>query len=266
MLESINSNLNDYDPNYSYADGVYTFNDDSQALYIEELIKSDYPETLTTERRTVIVASFKSNQNIASIISEIKEMPGVIDVLDSVSGQLLIKTQGKSYLNFNSQAIQSIRIAACRAIFTPTDFRPDVQIEGLSVSGNSYIFTSNDSYSFFNTAYEMHQKVIAAYDNKTFIKKEYDYGCFVIPNKGLLREMQLKFVSNKRIRVKAASGLVEFYPADYNNYIELLSQVRQHCGESLSIQEPEYHPSVAIKLLSDDISYCKKVYKEVAEK
>lgn len=66
-------------------------------------------------------------------------MPGVIDVLDSVSGQLLIKTQGKSYLNFNSQAIQSIRIAACRAIFTPTDFRPDVQIEGLSVSGNSYI-------------------------------------------------------------------------------------------------------------------------------
>lgn len=78
--------------------------------------------------------------------------------------------------------------------------------------------------------------------------------------------MQLKFVSNKRIRVKAASGLVEFYPADYNNYIELLSQVRQHCGESLSIQEPEYHPSVAIKLLSDDISYCKKVYKEVAEK
>lgn len=266
LLESINSNLNDYDPNYSYADGVYTFNDDSQALYLEELIKSDYPETLTTERRTVIVASFKSNQNIASIISEIKEMPGVIDVLDSVSGQLLIKTQGKSYLNFNSQAIQSIRIAACRAIFTPTDFRPDVQIEGLSVSGNSYIFTSNDSYSFFNTAYEMHQKVIAAYDNKTFIKKEYDYGCFVIPNKGLLREMQLKFVSNKRIRVKAASGLVEFYPADYNNYIELLSQVRQHCGESLSIQEPEYHPSVAIKLLSDDISYCKKVYKEVAEK
>lgn len=170
-MESINSNLNDYDPNYSYADGVYTFNDDSQALYLEELIKSDYPETLTTERRTVIVASFKSNQNIASIISEIKEMPGVIDVLDSVSGQLLIKTQGKSYLNFNSQAIQSIRIAACRAIFTPTDFRPDVQIEGLSVSGNSYIFTSNDSYSFFNTAYEMHQKVIAAYDNKTFIKK-----------------------------------------------------------------------------------------------
>lgn len=87
LLESINSNLNDYDPNYSYADGVYTFNDDSQALYLEELIKSDYPETLTTERRTVIVASFKSNQNIASIISEIKEMPGVIDVLDSVSGQ-----------------------------------------------------------------------------------------------------------------------------------------------------------------------------------
>ena len=110
LLESINSNLNDYDPNYSYADGVYTFNNDSQALYLEELIKSDYPETLTTERRTVIVASFKSKQNIASIISEIKEMPGVIDVLDSVSGQLLIKTQGKSYLNFNSQAIQSIRI------------------------------------------------------------------------------------------------------------------------------------------------------------
>ena len=27
LLESINSNLNDYDPNYSYADGVYPFND-----------------------------------------------------------------------------------------------------------------------------------------------------------------------------------------------------------------------------------------------
>ena len=218
-MESINSNLNDYDPNYSYADGVYTFNNDSQALYLEELIKSDYPETLTTERRTVIVASFKSNQNIASIISEIKEMPGVIDVLDSVSGQLLIKTQGKSYLNFNSQAIQSIRIQsiridACRAIFTPTDFRPDVQIEGLSVSGNSYIFTSNDSYSFFNTAYEMHQKVIAAYDNKTFIKKEYDYGCFVIPNKGLLREMQLNLFLTNGLELKQHQ--------DWLNFIQLI--------------------------------------------
>lgn len=60
-------------------------------------------------------------------------MAGVIDVLDSVSGKLLIKTQGKTYLNLNEPALQSIRIAACRAIFTPTEFRPDVQIEGLSV-------------------------------------------------------------------------------------------------------------------------------------
>ena len=169
-------------------------------------------------------------------------MTGVIDVLDSVSGQLLIKTQGKTYLNLNEPALQSIRIAACRAIFTPTEFRPDVQIEGLSVNGVSYIFSTNDSYSFFKTAYEMHQKVIAAYDNKTFIKKEYDYGCFVIPNKGLLRDMQLHFVSKKQIKIKAASGLVEFYPTDYDNYIELLSEVRQYCGESLSIQEQEYHP------------------------
>ena len=155
-------------------------------------------------------------------------------------------------VNYSSRpkALQSIRIAACRAIFTPTEFRPDVQIEGLSVNGTSYIFSTNDSYSFFNTAYEMHQKVIVAYDNKTFIRKEYDYGCFVIPNKGLLRDIQLHFVSKKQIKIKAASGLVEFYPTDYDNYVELLSEVRQYCGESLSIQEQEYHPSVVIKLLS----------------
>ena len=169
-------------------------------------------------------------------------------------------------MNLNDPALQCIRIAACRAIFTPAEFRPEVQIDGLSVNGESYIFNSNDSYSFFNAAYEMHQKVIAAYNNKTFVKKEYDYGCFVVPNKGLLREMQLQFVSNKQIKIKAASGIVEFYPSDYNNYVELLSLVRQHCGDSLIIQEQEYHPSVAIKLLSDDIDYCKKVYKEVAEK
>lgn len=55
----------------------------------------------------------------------------------------------------------------------------------------------------------------------------------------------------KQIKIKAASGLVEFYPTDYDNYVELLSEVRQYCGESLSIQDQEYHPSVAIKLLSN---------------
>lgn len=266
LLEDINTSLRDFDAKFDYADGVYTFKDDSEALYLDRLVQSKYPETLTTERQTVITTSFKSNQDVSSISSAIKELAGVIDILDSVSGQLLIKTQGKTYLNLSDPALQSIRIAACRAIFTPTEFRPEVQIEGLSVNGNSYVFSTNDSYSFFKTAYEMHQKVIAAYDNKTFIKKEYDYGCFVIPNKGLLRDMQLHFVTNKQIKIKAASGLVEFYPTDYNNYIELLSEVRQHYGESLSIQEQEYHPSVIIKLLSDDVNYCKKVYKEVAEK
>lgn len=266
LLEDINTSLRDFDANFKYVDGVYNFNDDSEALYLDRLVQSKYPETLTTERQTVITSSFKSNQDLSSITSAIKEMPGVIDVLDSISGQLLIKTNGKTYLNVNDPALQSIRIAACRAIFTPTEFRPDVQIEGLSVNGGSYIFNTNDSYAFFKTAYEMHQKVIAAYDNKTFIRKEYNYGCFVTPNKGLLRDMQLHFVTNKQIKIKAASGLVEFYPTDYNNYIELLTEVRQHCGESLSLQEQEYHPSVIIKLLSDDINYCKKVYKEIAEK
>ena len=266
LLEDINLSLKDFDAKFDYAEGVYTFKDDSEALYLDRLVQSKYPETLTTERQTVITTSFKSNQDISSITSAIKKMAGVIDVLDSVSGQLLIKTQGKTYLNLNEPALQSIRIAACRAIFTPTGFRSDVQIEGLSVNGASYIFSTNDSYSFFNTAYEMHQKVIAAYDNKTFIRKEYDYGCFVIPNKGLLRDMQLHFVSKKQIKIKAASGLVEFYPTDYDNYVELLSEVRQYCGESLSIQDQEYHPSVAIKLLSDDVNYCKKIYREVAEK
>ena len=266
LLEDINLSLKDFDAKFDYAEGVYTFKDDSEALYLEKLVQSKYPETLTTERQTVITTSFKSNQDISSITSAIKKMAGVIDVLDSVSGQLLIKTQGKTYLNLNEPALQSIRIAACRAIFTPTEFRPDVQIEGLSVNGTSYIFSTNDFYSFFNTAYEMHQKVIAAYDNKTFIRKEYDYGCFVIPNKGLLRDMQLHFVSKKQIKIKAASGLVEFYPTDYDNYVELFSEVRQCCGESLSIQEQEYHPSVVIKLLSEDVNYCKKVYKEIVEK
>lgn len=266
LLEDINLSLKDFDAKFDYAEGVYTFKDDSEALYLEKLVQSKYPETLTTERQTVITTSFKSNQDISSITSAIKKMAGVIDVLDSVSGQLLIKTQGKTYLNLNEPALQSIRIAACRAIFTPTEFRPDVQIEGLSVNGTSYIFSTNDFYSFFNTAYEMHQKVIAAYDNKTFIRKEYDYGCFVIPNKGLLRDMQLHFVSKKQIKIKAASGLVEFYPTDYDNYVELFSEVRQCCGESLSIQEQEYHPSVVTKLLSEDVNYCKKVYKEIVEK
>ena len=266
LLEDINLSLKDFDAKFDYAEGVYTFKDDSEALYLEKLVQSKYPETLTTERQTVITTSFKSNQDISSITSAIKKMAGVIDVLDSVSGQLLIKTQGKTYLNLNEPALQSIRIAACRAIFTPTEFRPDVQIEGLSVNGTSYIFSTNDFYSFFNTAYEMHQKVIAAYDNKTFIRKEYDYGCFVIPNKGLLRDMQLHFVSKKQIKIKTASGLVEFYPTDYDNYVELFSEVRQCCGESLSIQEQEYHPSVVIKLLSEDVNYCKKVYKEIVEK
>lgn len=266
LLEDINTSLRDFDAKFEYTEGVYTFKDDSEALYLDRLVQSKYPETLTTERQTVITTSFKSKQDISSITSPIKEIAGVIDVLDSVSGQLLIKTQGKTYLNLNDPALQSIRVAACRAIFTPTEFRPDVQIEGLSVNGNSYIFSTNDSFSFFKSAYEMHQKVIAAYENKTFVKKEYDYGCFVIPNKSLLRDMQLHFVSNKQIKIKAASGLVEFYPTDYDNYVELLSEVQQYCGESLSIQEQEYHPSVIIKLLSDDINYCKKVYKEVAEK
>ena len=266
LLEDINLSLKDFDAKFDYAEGVYTFKDDSETLYLDRLVQSKYPETLTTERQTVITTSFKSNQDISSITSAIKKMAGVIDVLDSVSGQLLIKTQGKTYLNLNEPALQNIRIAACRAIFTPTEFRPDVQIEGLSINGASYIFSTNDSYSFFNTAYEMHQKIIAAYDYKTFIRKEYDYGCFVIPNKGLLRDMQLHFVSKKQIKIKAASGLVEFYPTDYDNYVELFSEVRQCCGESLSIQEQEYHPSVGIKLLSDDVYYCKKVYKEIAEK
>lgn len=266
LLEDINTSLRDFDAKFDYAEGVYTFKDDNEALYLDRLVQSKYSETLTTERQTVITTSFKSNQDISSILSAIKEMTGVIDVLDFVNGQILIKTQGKTYLNLNDPALQSVRIAAGRAIFTPTEFRPDVQIEGLSVNGNSYVFTTKETYSFFKTAQEMHQKVIAAYDSKTFIKKEYDYGCFVIPNKGLLRDMQLHFVSNKQIKIKAASGLVEFYPTDYNNYVELLSEVRQHCGESLCIQEQEYHPSVIIKLLSDDINYCKKVYKEVAEK
>lgn len=266
LLEDINISLKDFDAKFDYAEGVYTFKDDSEALYLDRLVQSKYPETLTTKRQTVITTSFKSNQDISSITSAIKKMAGVIDVLDSVSGKLLIKTQGKTYLNLNEPALQCIRIAACRAIFTPIEFRPDVQIEGLSINGTSYIFSTKDSYSFFKTAYEMHKKVIAAYDNKTFIKKEYDYGGFVIPNKGLLRDMQLHFVSKKQIKIKAASGLVEFYPTDYDNYVELLSEVRQYCGESLSIQEQEYHSSVAIKLLSDDVNYCKKVYKEVAEK
>lgn len=266
LLEDINISLKDFDAKFDYAEGVYTFKDDSEALCLDRLVQSKYPETLTTKRQTVITTSFKSNQDISSITSAIKKMAGVIDVLDSVSGKLLIKTQGKTYLNLNEPALQCIRIAACRAIFTPIEFRPDVQIEGLSINGTSYIFSTKDSYSFFKTAYEMHKKVIAAYDNKTFIKKEYDYGGFVIPNKGLLRDMQLHFVSKKQIKIKAASGLVEFYPTDYDNYVELLSEVRQYCGESLSIQEQEYHSSVAIKLLSDDVNYCKKVYKEVAEK
>lgn len=266
LLEDINISLKDFDAKFDYAEGVYTFKDDSEALYLDRLVQSKYPETLTTKRQTVITTSFKSNQDISSITSAIKEMAGVIDVLDSVSGKLLIKTQGKTYLNLNEPALQCIRIEACRAIFTPIEFRPDVQIEGLSINGTSYIFSTKDSYSFFKTAYEMHKKVIAAYDNKTFIRKEYDYGCFVIPNKGLLRDMQLHFVSKKQIKIKAASGLVEFYPTDYDNYVELLSEVRQYCGESLSIQDQEYHPSVAIKLLSDDVNYCKKMYREVAEK
>lgn len=266
LLEDINISLKDFDAKFDYAEGVYTFKDDSEALYLDRLVQSKYPETLTTKRQTVITTSFKSNQDISSITSAIKEMAGVIDVLDSVSGKLLIKTQGKTYLNLNEPALQCIRIEACRAIFTPIEFRPDVQIEGLSINGTSYIFSTKDSYSFFKTAYEMHKKVIAAYDNKTFIRKEYDYGCFVIPNKGLLRDMQLHFVSKKQIKIKAASGLVEFYPTDYDNYVELLSEVRQYCGESLSLQDQEYHPSVAIKLLSDDVNYCKKIYREVAEK
>ena len=266
LLEDINISLKDFDAKFDYAEGVYTFKDDSEALYLDRLVQSKYPETLTTKRQTVITTSFKSNQDISSITSAIKEMAGVIDVLDSVSGKLLIKTQGKTYLNLNEPALQCIRIEACRAIFTPIEFRPDIQIEGLSINGTSYIFSTKDSYSFFKTAYEMHKKVIAAYDNKTFIRKEYDYGCFVIPNKGLLRDMQLHFVSKKQIKIKAASGLVEFYPTDYDNYVELLSEVRQYCGESLSIQDQEYHPSVAIKLLSDDVNYCKKIYREVAEK
>lgn len=269
LLLDINSSLKDFDAQYDYNDGTYIFKDDSEASYLDKLIQSKYPDVLMTERKTVITSFFKSNQDVHTIVELIKQLPGVIDVLDSVSGQLLIKTEGKKYLDFNQEAFQSIKVAACRAIFRPNAFNPKIVVDGLSTSGNTYVFSSNDVYTFFNSAYEMHQRLIAAYaanDSKTFIKKEYDYGCFIVPNKNLLREMQIAFISNKQIKVKAALGVVEFYPHDYDNYKELLSIVRNHCGESLTIEEEEYHPSVIIKLLSDSVDYCRNVFKTVSEK
>lgn len=265
LLVDINESLKDFDANYEYNDGIYTFKDDSEALYLDKLIHSKYPEALMTERQTVITTSFKSHQDVQAIASEIKKQPGVIDVLDGVSGQLLIKTEGKGFLNIKEEAYQSIRVVACRAIFTPAKFNPNISLEGLSTNGASYVYSSKDVSSFISNAHEAFQRVISAYDNKTFIKKEYDYGCFIIPNKSLLRDMQVEFVSEKQIKVKAALGIVEFHPVDYNNYLELLSKVRQKCGDTLSIEEKEYHPSVVIKLLSDNVEYCKNIYKNISE-
>ncbi len=269
LLSDINSSLKDFDAQYDYNDGVYSFKDDNEALYLDKLIQSKYPEVLMTERRTVVTSVFKSNQDIHTIIESLKQLPGVIDVLDSVNGQLLIKTEGKKYLDFHHEAFQCIRVAACRAIFRPDIFNPKIVVEGLTISGDKYIYYSNDVNTFFKSAHEMHCSLIAAYeanDNRTLIKKEFDYGCFIVPNKNLLREMQIALISNKQIKIKAAFGVVELYPHDYDNYIELLSIVRNHCGESLTIEEEEYHPSVIIKLLSDSVDYCRKIFKTISEK
>lgn len=269
LLSDINSSLKDFDAQYDYNDGVYIFKDDSEALYLDKLIQSKYPEVLMTERKTVITSSFKSNQDIHTIAESIKQLPGVINVLDSISGQLLIKTEGKKYLDLHHEVFQSIRVAACRAVFSPNTFIPEIEVDGLSIRGNTYIYSSNDVNTFFNSAREMHQRLIAAYtanNHGIFIKKEYDYGCFIVPNKNLLREMQTALVANKQIEVKAALGTVVFYPHDYNNYIELLSIVRNHCGDRLSIEEEDYHPSVVLELLSENVNYCKKVFRHVSEK
>ncbi len=283
LLSEINSSLMDFDAQFEYGDGKYYFKDDTEALYLDKIIQTKYHDVLMTERKTVIPTRLISNQDVGEIINALRQIPEVVDVVDASTsnGQLLIKTNGKKWLDSSSDVFQCLKVASCRAVFTPKVFDAQLEIDGLELNktGNAYIFQTNDVNGFYKAAQEFHRQIIDAYNSKTHgdngngytasynhISKEYDYGCFVIPNKQSLREMQIALISNKQIKVKAALGIVEFYPKDYNNYKELLSIVKTYCADVFTIQESPYHPSVTINFLSDNVDYCRRIYKTVSER
>jgi superfamily I DNA and/or RNA helicase len=268
LLSKVNASLNDFDAKYNFDkdNSVYQFKDDSEALYIEKLIQNNFHETLKARRNTVLTCRFNSTQNTSTLKENIKQLEGVSNVLDSVSGQMMIQTDGKTIIDLSNEVFQSLRLVSCRAKFTPEHINQDVEIDGLTKSGDAYIFTSNDFQTFRKKANVMHHRVIAEYNSSQFIKKEFDYGCFVIPNKSKLRQLQLNFVGNKQIMVKAALGVVELSPKDRDDYKALLKQIKDQCDDSIDIHEEPYHPSVVIKLLSKDVDYCKGIYSMLLEK
>lgn len=268
LLKEINDSLTDFDADYAFDDqtGIYSFKDDTEALYLDKLIENSYKETLCAVRNTMIVCKFSSKQDLDELKQGVSNLPGVIEVLDPVNGQLMLRTDGKVSINTNDDTFSNLRLASCRAVFTPNSFNPAIEIDGLRISGSSYVYTTNDCDQFRQSANAYHQKVIEAYEKKQFIRKEYDYGCFIVPNKAKLRNMQLALVGHKQIKVKSAIGVAEFYPESYENYQQLINQIKELCDDSIELSIEKYQPSVVVKLLSDEPSYCKTIFNSVSEK
>jgi len=269
LLERVNRELNDYGANYDFdkETSIFTFKDDNESLFLHKLIQTKFGESLKSKNATSIICRFKSNEDVASIKETLIKKKGVIKVLNSENGHLMIQTDGKAIVDPSSDdAFQCLRIVSCRARFTPKVLDSNITVEGLTIKDNSYVFITDDFQNFPREANSKHFELIEKYESKQFIKKEFDYGCIIAPNKTKLRQLQLFFVGNKKISVKAASSVVEFQPENHQEYIDLIKTVKEQCDENLFVAEEPYKTSVLIKLLSDDVDYCKDIYSILLEK
>ena len=267
QLVNVNQALEEFDAKYEFDSetNTYMFTDDLEVKYLVSKIEQDFEKSLSATPNTKLTCKFISRDDVSKIKEDILQLPGVIDVQDSVNGQLLIKTDGKQVLDTSNDAFKCIKIVAYRALYSPRSITNEIEIPGLKRQGNSYVYMSNDYHEFRKQSFNLHKQVIDAYESKQFIQKELDYGCVLIPDKKRLREMQLQFVGNNQIKVKAALGNVDFYPKDLSDYQLLIDKVKELCDENLDIVEETYRPSVIVRLLSEDVSYCKGIYKDILE-
>ena len=269
ILTNLESQISDYSEDFRRSGSNFTCYSDDTAKYIAQLIEQSYSEFLAIGSKKPIIATFQNTDNDYSTIIQKLIASGIQERNIRVNKGLIQITSPGRPTNINSEEYD-LKFEKCTIKYSLFDnaYNSSDQIDGLDYvaipNRTGYyegIVLSMDNFKekSLNWQRQLKAKYGDKFKGQIFVYS-YRKNINVEPLKKLQREV---FFSNDNIHISAMRGIATLTPNSYEEYNQLIQQIRENLPSGLSLNVPKYSVEREVKLVYEEEEACKRMFNKI---
>lgn len=249
--------LKDYDPDYPKKVGrQYSFASDSDASYVNEIIRQRFGNILKCTTDTNLSISFVEDSQ-GSVIQTVKDIYSDVNVVEQ--GQFLV-IQTKHPIDCDKLESLSLSFDSCRVRLNVSSYDPSISVpNSLSPKDGGYFGIVHDKSKIDYQPKGWTFAISKAYDRSGMKSHcsiaDYVYAFRKSVSKDLMKSIARLLGGESNIRINTAIGRANCTPLDATEYEEIKDKISACLPDNVQVSYPKYVPTLSLSFLNEDPDY-----------